>query len=50
LADLEAEMKSETDAIQADFSPESLKLEEATVQPKKSEINVSQVALVWLPS
>jgi hypothetical protein len=50
LADLEAEMKSETDAIQADFSPESLKLEEATVQPKKSEINVSQVALVWVPS
>jgi Helicase HerA, central domain len=49
LSSLEAELKGETDAIGADLAPDKLRLEEVLVQPKKSEINVSGVTLVWLP-
>ena len=49
MADLEAELKAETDQVQADLSPDKLPLTEQVVQPKKSEINVSAVTLVWLP-
>ncbi|HMC09641.1 MAG TPA: hypothetical protein VKH44_00065 [Pirellulaceae bacterium] len=49
LSALEAELSSETDAIQADLSPDKLPLDELIVQPKKTEINVSGVILVWLP-
>jgi hypothetical protein len=49
LADLEAEFRTETDRIQTDLSPDKLPLEEITVQPKKSEISVGPVTLVWLP-
>jgi hypothetical protein len=47
--DLEAECKAETEKIQAAFAADSLVLEEVLIQPKKSEINVSPVALVWIP-
>ena len=46
---LEAEFEAETEKIQADLAPDKLPLEEVLVQPKKSEINVSGVTLVWLP-
>ncbi len=49
MAELEAELKAETDQTQADLSPDKLPLTEQVVQPKKSEINVSGVTLVWLP-
>lgn len=50
LADLDGEFKAETEKIQASLAAESLPLDEVLVQPKKTEITVSQVALVWLPS
>jgi hypothetical protein len=49
LAALDAEFKAETEKVQTGFTAESLPLEEIAVQPKKSEITVSQVALVWAP-
>jgi len=49
LAELEAELKAETDQTQADLSPDKLPLTDQVVQPKKSEINVGSVTLVWLP-
>lgn len=49
LADLEADIKTQSEKIQADLAPDKLPLEELLVQPKKSEINVSGVTLVWLP-
>jgi hypothetical protein len=48
-AAIEAEMQAAIDSIQADLAPDKLQLEEVLVQPKKSEINVSGVTLVWLP-
>jgi hypothetical protein len=50
LAELEAEFAAETEKIQGGLSAEGLALEEVLIQPKKSEITVSQVALVWVPS
>jgi hypothetical protein len=49
-ADLEAELRAETDKVQTDLAPDKLPLGELLVQPKKSEISVSSVTLVWLPS
>lgn len=50
LTDLESELKAETERIQAALSAEGLALEEVLIQPKKSEITVSPITLVWLPS
>lgn len=49
LEELNNELKTETDKIQSDLAPDKLPLTEVVVQPKKSEINVSSVTLVWLP-
>jgi hypothetical protein len=49
LNQLEAELLAETDKIQAELAPDKLPLEEVAVKPKKSEINVEPVTLVWLP-
>jgi Helicase HerA, central domain len=49
LAELDTAIQAETDRIQTDLAPDKLPLEELVVQPKKSEINVAGVTLVWLP-
>jgi hypothetical protein len=49
LADLEAEAQAETTKVQDGLQPDSLTLEALQIAPKKSEISVSQVALVWQP-
>jgi hypothetical protein len=49
LSNLEAQFQAESEKIQADLAPDKLPLEEVTVKPKKSEINVEPVTLVWLP-
>jgi hypothetical protein len=49
-ADLEAELQAETDKTQMGLAPDKLALTELLVQPKKSEISVGGVRLVWLPS
>jgi hypothetical protein len=48
-ADLEAELRTQTEQVQTELAPDKLPLEEVTIQPKKSDINVSAVTLVWLP-
>ncbi|MBI3860561.1 MAG: ATP-binding protein, partial [Planctomycetia bacterium] len=48
--DLEAELKSKIDGVQESLSPDKLTLDEVVVKPKKADINVTQVALVWLPA
>ncbi len=50
LSELQAELAAQTERIQADLAPDKLPLQEITVQPKKSEIAVQPVALVWVPS
>jgi hypothetical protein len=49
LTELNDQFKADTDKVQTDLAPDKLPLTEVVVQPKKSEINVSGVALVWLP-
>ena len=49
LADLDTEFQAETEKIQAALDAAALSLEEITLQPKKSDITISQVALVWTP-
>jgi hypothetical protein len=48
-ADLEAQVKSETEELQESVSPEKLPLQQIELKPKKTDISVSQVALAWLP-
>ncbi len=49
LADLNAEFKAETEKIQAALDCETIALDEVTLQPKKTDITINQVALVWAP-
>jgi hypothetical protein len=49
LADLEAELQNEIDALQAATDPLSETLETVSLRPKKADISVRRVALVWVP-
>ena len=49
LNDLNAQFQAEVDAAQAKLSPDSEQLETVQVEPKKSNIDVKLVALVWAP-
>lgn len=46
---LDAEFKAETEKLSARVDPASIEHEEVTLQPKKSDSTVSQVALMWKP-
>ena len=46
---LEAEAQAETTKVQDGLQQGSLELDEIQIAPKKSEINVSGVTLVWQP-
>ncbi|HUE71687.1 MAG TPA: DUF87 domain-containing protein [Pirellulaceae bacterium] len=49
LAALEAEFQAEAAKLQAGFDAATLELEEIAVQPKKTDVTVGEVALVWEP-
>jgi len=49
LADLEAEFKSEMAALETKADPLTEQLEPIAVRPKKTNISVRLVALVWMP-
>ncbi|MHB1007251.1 MAG: ATP-binding protein [Chloroflexota bacterium] len=49
LDDLESEFRSEADALEAALDPASEELEPIAVRPKKADIVVDTVALVWVP-
>jgi len=48
-AELEAEIEAETKQVQDGLQPDALTLEALQIAPKKTEINVSGVTLVWQP-
>lgn len=49
LAELQSQFEGEAGRIQATCSPDSLELEETTIAPKKTDINVLKVSLAWTP-
>jgi hypothetical protein len=49
LADLEAEFEREIELLGSELDPATTEIEEYLVQPRKSDIDIEQVALVWTP-
>jgi hypothetical protein len=49
LAELEVEFKAEMTALEAKTDPLTERLETVVVKPKKTNISVRLVALVWVP-
>jgi hypothetical protein len=49
LAELDAQFKAETAALDDSINAERLELEDIVIKPKKADINVTLVALVWVP-
>lgn len=47
--DLDAEVESAVRVIQDKFDPDLLELNERELRPRKSDLSVEQVVLVWLP-
>jgi hypothetical protein len=46
--DLQAEFEGEVDAIETNLAADRLELETLEIKPRKSDINVTRVALAWL--
>jgi hypothetical protein len=49
LADLEQQFQTEAARIQGDFEPEDIVLREILIRPRKTDIMVGGLALVWTP-
>jgi len=49
LAELEKEFETEVEALRALPDPAALELEEISVRPKKSDISINRLGLVWTP-
>ncbi|QDU95674.1 ATP-binding protein [Lignipirellula cremea] len=47
--ELEDEARKETDAIQESFNPQEMELEELEVTPRKSDITIERILLLWTP-
>ncbi|MEZ6062490.1 MAG: ATP-binding protein [Planctomycetaceae bacterium] len=48
-ADLNAEVEAEVRQIQDSFDPDLMELSQEEIKPRKSDLNVERVVLVWLP-
>lgn len=46
--ELQNEFDSEIDKLKADFDPAAVTIERVTVKPRKSDIDVKEIALLWL--
>ncbi len=46
-AQLEQELQDKTEGLQTLPSPADMNLEEVSVRPRKSDIDVTEMALVW---
>jgi hypothetical protein len=46
---LNEQFEAETEKLQAGLAPDALELTEVLIQPKKADIGVQEVALVWQP-
>ncbi len=49
LAELEAQFKAETEAFDDSVGADKLPLEDVVIKPKKADIGVTRVSLVWTP-
>ncbi len=49
VAELDVQFRAESDSLQDSVSPDRLSLEEVVIKPKKADISVTRVGLVWLP-
>ena len=49
-ATLEADVEAEVAKLEPAFDPAAIELETVTVKPRKSDIAVSDLALVWQPA
>jgi hypothetical protein len=49
LADLQAEFQAELDALEGGDDPSSVALAKVLVRPRKSDISVDSLGLVWMP-
>ena len=49
LAELERELEQELAAVEADVDPTKLALTETSIKPRKTDLRVSGVWLVWMP-
>jgi hypothetical protein len=49
VAALNAELEAEVDRLEAEFDPNTIRIETVPVRPKKSDISVEGLALVWCP-
>jgi hypothetical protein len=48
LADLDAELKQQIDALESTYKADSLALEAVPIRPKKTDISVESVSLAWI--
>ncbi|MGE5191524.1 MAG: ATP-binding protein [Deltaproteobacteria bacterium] len=49
LAELDAQFKAETAALDDSVNADKLELEDIVIKPRKADINVTLVALAWIP-
>ena len=49
-AALEAELEAEVSRLESTWDPAAIQLETVTVKPRKSDIEVTDLALVWQPA
>ncbi|MND03616.1 hypothetical protein D3C83_235340 [compost metagenome] len=48
LADLQAELESETARLQGELDPAAAAIETTSIKPRKSETTATSVSLVWV--
>jgi hypothetical protein len=48
-ADLNAQVQAEIEAIKQKYEPDAIQLEPLTVRPRKTDIKVEAVSMVWVP-
>ena len=49
MADLDAQLKVELDALAASYDPTAIALEPLAIKPRRSDVEVRKVALAWAP-
>ncbi len=49
IAEMNAELESEIARLEAEFDPVSIRIEATPVRPKKTDLQVEDLALVWCP-
>ena len=50
LSEMQNELEQEVARLQGEFDPQTVELERIEVKPRKSDIDVTTVALAWVPS